>query len=139
MALPSFASVNDVSNMWGELTLEEEERVTAWLATASNNLRLIGRRRGIDIDQYIAGDELLTQAAADAVVEAVRRRLMNPGGVRQRSRTIVDGPFSDTSSETIDSAVSSGGLYFTSADLEWLPAAPSRGLRSFSVRSGFRQ
>ncbi len=139
MALPSFASVNDVSTMWGELTLEEEGRVTAWLATASNNLRLIGRRRGIDIDQYIGGDELLVQAAEDAVVEAVRRRLMNPGGIRQRSFTRVDGPFSDTSSETIDSAVSSGGLYFTAADLEWLPTAPGRGFRSFSVKSGFRQ
>lgn len=137
MALTSFASVDDVAAVWGDLSVEEEERVEAWLLTASNNLRLIGRRRGIDVDEYIEGDELLTQAAKDAVIEAIRRRLMNPGGIRQRSRTVVDGPFSDTSSETIDNAVSSGGLYFTDADLSWLPTARG-GLRSFSVRSGFR-
>lgn len=139
MALEPFAQIEDVEAVWGDLTVEEEAKVTAWLVTASNNLRLIGRRRGIDVDQFIAGDELLTQAAKDAVVESIRRRLINPTGIRQRSRTVTDGPFSDTSSETIDSAVSAGGLYFNPSDLEWLPGPPRGRFRSFSVRSGFRQ
>lgn len=138
MAVP-FASPSDIEAVWGELSVEEEARVEAWLITASNNLRLIGRRRGLNIDLYIACDELLETAAKDAVVEAVRRRLINPSGIRQRSTTTTDGPFSDTRMETIDSAISAGSLYFTPEELSWLPAGKKTLLRSFTLRSGFRQ
>lgn len=139
MALTPFAEIEDVVAVWGELTLAEETQVTAWLVTASNNLRLTGKQRGVDVDSFIFGDELLTAAAKDAVVEAVRRRLINPTGVRQRSRTVTDGPFSDTSNETIDSAISAGGLYFTADDLIWLPVVTKRSrFGSFTVKSGFR-
>lgn len=136
--MADFATVEDVAAVWGDLTVAEEKLVEAWLATASNNLRLIGRRRGINIDDFIAGDEQLTQAAKDTVVESVRRRLMNPDGVRQRSRTVTDGPFSDTTNDTIDSSISSGALTFTDRDLDWLPTPRRRVFQSFTVRSGFR-
>lgn len=139
MALPTFAEVEDVQAVWGELTLAEETQVSAWLVTASNNLRLIGRERGVDVDSFILGDDLLEQAAKDAVVESIRRRLMNPEGIRQRSRTTTDGPFSDTSSETIDTAISSGGLYFNDDDLRWLPPVRSgrNRFRSLRAKSGY--
>lgn len=136
--MADFAIVEDVAAVWGDLTVTEESLVAAWLTTASNNLRLIGRRRGINVDDFIADDELLTNAAKDTVVEAVRRRLMNPDGIRQRSRTVTDGPFSDTTNDTIDSAISSGALTFTDRDLEWLPIPRRRVFQSFTVRSGFR-
>lgn len=133
-----FADVPHVEADWGELTVAEATQVTNWLVTASNNLRLIGRKRGVDVDAFIAADPVLVQAAQDAVVACVRRRLMNPSGVRQRSTTTVTGPYTDTTSETIDQAVSSGGLYFTDDDLAWLPTAVRRRFGSFTVRSGFR-
>lgn len=136
MALTPFADVEDVEAVWGELTVAEEAQVQAWLVTASNNLRLIGQQRGVNVDAYIAGDELLEQAAKDAVVESVRRRLINPDGIRQRSRTVTDGPFSDTAMETVDTALSSGVLYFTDDDLRWLPARRSRKIGSFRVKAG---
>lgn len=139
MALTPFATADDVIAVWGELSTAEEERVEAWLVIASNNLRLIGRKRGIDVDQYIAGDELLTEAAKNAVVASIRRVLLNPKGLRQRSTTTTDGPFSDTGSETVDSSLSSSEFYFSDNDLSWLPGAPKSKLRSFSIRSGFRQ
>lgn len=138
MALQPFATVDEVEAVWGELTVAEEVQVSAWLVTASNNLRLIGQQRGVDVDAFILGDELLEQAAEDAVVESVRRRLMNPDGIRQRSRSIVTGPTSETESETIDTAISSGGLYFNDDDLRWLPALSRK--RRFGVmraKSGY--
>jgi hypothetical protein len=133
-----FADVSDVEADWGDLTVAETAQVATWLATASNSLRLIGRKRGVDVDALIAGDPVLEQAATDAVVSCVRRRLMNPSGVRQRSTTTTSGPYTDSSSETIDSAVSTGGLHFTDDDLVWLPTAVRRRFGSFTVRSGFR-
>lgn len=140
MALNPFASVDEVEAVWGELTVAEEAQVEAWLVTASNNLRLIGQERGVNVDTFILGDELLEQAAQDAVVESIRRRLMNPEGIRQRSSTVVTGPTSETESETIDSAISAGGLYFNDDDLRWLPKKPRK--RRFGVmraKSGYYQ
>lgn len=139
LTLTPFASVHDVETVWGDLSVEDEAKVEGWLDTASTNLRLIGRKRGINIDQYISGDELLTEAAKNAVVASIRRVLLNPKGLRQRSVTVTDGPFSDSGSETVDTALSASEFYFSDNDLSWLPAAPRRGLRSFTIRSGFRQ
>lgn len=139
MARDPFATVEDVEAVWGELTVGEETKVGAWLLIASNKLRLKGRKCGIDVDQFIAGDELLTAAAKDAVVASIRRVLLNPKGLRQRSVTTTDGPFSDTGSETVDAALSSSAIYVADEDLSWLPCAPKNRLRSFSVKSGFRQ
>ena len=130
MAEP-FANSDDVEAVWGELTVAETVTVDAWLLTASNNLRLIGRKRGIDIDAFIRGDEILEQAAKDAVVESVRRRLSNPRAIRQRSTNQGAGPFSNTSSETVDSSAASGLLYFTEGELMWLPL-PRKWLRKFA-------
>lgn len=137
MALQPFATVEDVVAVWGELTVAEETQVEAWLVTASNNLRLLGRNRGVDVDSFIDGNELLEQAAKDAVLESIRRRLMNPDGIRQRSRTVSDGPFSDTSSETIDTSISSGGLYFSENELAWLPASKRRRFGTIHASSGY--
>ncbi|MDF2045147.1 Gp19/Gp15/Gp42 family protein [Microbacterium sp. Kw_RZR3] len=136
--MADYATVEDVAAAWGDLTLTEEKLVAEWIKTASNNLRIIGRQRGVNVDEVTMMDEFLERAAKDAVVGAVRRRLMNPDGVRQRSRTVTDGPFSDTTNDTIDSSISSGSLSFTDVELAWLPFRRQRTFRSFSVRSGFR-
>lgn len=134
---PPFADLEDVAETWGELTVDEEARINAWIETASNNLRLVGRKRGIDIDAFIRGDEVLLRAALDAVVESVRRRLSNPRALRQRSINFGAGPFSDTGSETVDSSASSGRLYFTDDELQWLPVKPKQRLKTVHSRSGY--
>ncbi len=136
MALEPFATVEDVEEVWGELTVAEAETVEGWLKVASTNLRLIGRKRGVDIDRFIAGNELLEEAAKNAVVASVRRVLLNPKGLRQRSMTMTDGPFSDTGSETVDSSISSSRFYFDDDDLIWLPALRRQGFGSFRVKAG---
>lgn len=136
MAEP-FATSADVEAVWGELTVAETAMVDAWLISASNNLRLIGRKRGIDVDKFILGDDVLTQAAKDAVVESVRRRLSNPKAIRQRSINQGAGPYSETSSETVDSSAASGLLYFTDNELIWLPFPPKNRMRTIHAKSGY--
>lgn len=137
MALNPFADVTDVEEVWGELTVGEAKKVEAWLAIASTNLRLAGKRRNIDIDAYIAGDELLTEGAKNAVVSSVRRVLMNPTGARQRSTSTVTGPLSDTHSETVDSSLSSAAFYFSDEDLLWLPKKRKKRFGVMRANSGY--
>lgn len=136
MAKP-FAILEDVIEAWGELTVDEEKLTQTWIDTASNNLRLIARKRGFDVDTFILGDEVLTRAAHDAVVESVRRRLSNPRAMRQRSINQGAGPYSETSSETVDSTASSGLLYFTDDELQWLPMRPKQRFRTIHAKSGY--
>lgn len=132
-----FALLEDVIEAWGELTVDEEVRVQAWLETASSNLRLTARQRGIDIDAFLLGDEVLIRAARDAVVESVRRRLSNPRAIRQRSITQGAGPYQETNSETTDSSASSGLLYFTDNELLWLPTRPKQRFKTLHAKSGY--
>lgn len=133
-----FAEVDDVAEGWDqELTVEQERMILRWIETASNNLRLIGRKRGIDIDRFIRDDAVLIQASRDAVVESVRRRLMNPGGIRQRSISQGASPYSETNSETVDSSLSSGRLYFSDDELLWLPGRARQMFRTVHAKSGY--
>lgn len=136
MAEP-FALLDDVIEAWGELTVDEELRAQSWLETASNNLRLTARKRGIDIDAFILGDEVLIRAAHDAVVESVRRRLSNPRAIRQRSISQGAGGFTETNAETVDSSASSGLLYFTDDELQWLPVRPKQRFKTLHAKSGY--
>lgn len=130
--LRPLADVSDVDAVWGELTVDEEKRVAAWLDQASNQLRMIGRQRNIDVDALAVSDPLAAVLIRDAVVNAVKRVLMNPDGYRQMSRT--KGPF--TESGTIDTALSTGMIYIADGDIVGLfPAARGR-FRSFRVRPG---
>lgn len=135
--LEPFAGPEDVEDVWGELTLDETKLVVSWLGVASTNLRLLGRKRGFDVDNFIASDELLKTAAKNAVVESVRRRLSNPRALRQRSTSPNAGPFGITESETVDATASSGLLYFTDAELDWLPVKKRGGFRTIHAKSGY--
>lgn len=137
MALEPFATVEDVEEVWGELTVAESATVDAWLRIASTNLRLKGKKRGIDVDDFIKDDPLLIEAAKNAVVASVRRVLMNPKGLRQRSRTQGDGPFTDTDSETLDSSISASRFYFEDDDLSWLPKKKTRRYGTIHAKSGY--
>lgn len=136
MAEP-FALLEDVAEAWGELSVDEERLVNSWIETASNNLRLVGRKRGFDIDQFIQGDAVLTRAAHDAVVESVRRRLSNPKAIRQRTFSIGAGNFADSGTETVDSSASSGLLYFTDSELQFLPMRPKQRMKTIHSKSGY--
>ncbi|WP_216819841.1 Gp19/Gp15/Gp42 family protein [Frondihabitans sp. 762G35] len=127
-----FASSDDVAEVWGDLTLAEEAKVDAWIAQASTKLRVKARKRNVDIDHLVETDELAKLTAKDAVVNAIKRVLMNPEGYRQKASTT--GPF--TESGTIDTALSTGLIYISDDDLDGLLPRTSNRIRSFRVRSG---
>ncbi|UAJ78317.1 hypothetical protein IT072_02395 [Leifsonia sp. ZF2019] len=128
--MTTFATPEDVANVWQPLTTSQEALAENLIEQASNKLRLKGRRRRRDIDVLYATDPLLANAIRDAVVNAVKRVLMNPEALRQYSETT--GPF--TESKTLDTSISAGGLYLAPGDLiDIFPG--SSGIRSFRVKT----
>ena len=133
MAIESFAEPRDIAAVWQPLDPAEEILAPALLRQASTKLRLEARRRNVDIDSLVFGDELIAEAAKDTVVNAAKRVLMNPEAARQMS--VTTGPM--TESKTMDTALSSGLLYLSDSDLaDVFPPVPRRLMRSFTVRAG---
>jgi hypothetical protein len=125
--LTPFAEPEDIALVWRPLSSAEKLVARGLIAQAGTKLRMLVR----GIDRLIDGDELLTAVAHDAVVNAVKRVLMNPEGLRQRSSTT--GPFTD--SDTVDTTLSSGQLYIDVDDITGL--IPSQNaFRSFRIRPG---
>lgn len=130
--LTPFATPEDVAAVWGELSSAQEDLVEAWLGQASNQVRLIARKRNVDLDALTSSDTLASALVRDAVVNAVKRVLMNPEGFRQLSRT--KGPF--TESSTIDTALSTGMIYIADADIAGLFSNQRGRFRSFRLKPG---
>ncbi len=112
-----FAVPSDIVAVWRPLTPAEETTAPGLLMQASQRIRFLGREAGIDIDEKIADDELLTDMVKTAVVNAVIRVLKNPGGLRQFQRSTTSGPFTDSEGGTYDTTIAAGLLYFTADDL----------------------
>lgn len=131
-----FATVDNVSADWGDLTLDQEERVEEWISQASDKLRLKGLSIGIDVDQLVSTNPIALKGARNAVVAAIRRRLTNPTGQQQFSQT--NGPFSKSGS--FGPQLASGALYIAAEDLTgWLvKPKPPRKIQSFRVNAGMR-
>ncbi|WP_104164684.1 hypothetical protein [Arthrobacter sp. SX1312] len=129
--MAEIATKDNVIEAWGPLSVREEQVVDWLISEADTKLRL----RVPAIDAVMEAGGLQAKLATIAVVNAVKRVLLNPEAVRQISTTT--GPVTD--SKTIDAAVSSGLLYISEEDLRGLLRKPRRsGIRSFRVRSGYR-
>jgi hypothetical protein len=128
------ADITDVENVFRPLSRSEEQLGEGLIDQISSKLRIEARRRGQNIDDLLS-DELTAEAIKTAVVNAVKRVLMNPEAIRQMSTTT--GPMSE--SRTIDAAVSSGLLYLDPSDLaDVFPTNNRSKFRSFHVRAGLR-
>lgn len=105
----TFAEVEDVEAVWRPLS--DAERVVAQGLINQASVKLRARVPGID--QRAAGSPLAAALAKIAVVNAVKRVLLNPDAARQISQTA--GPFSQN--VTVDSTLSAGSLYLADDDL----------------------
>lgn len=136
--LHPFADVDDVISDYGVIgSVDDEDRVRTWIDALSTRLRLIGRKRGVDVDLLVNSDPLCREGARGAVVAAVRRRLQNPEAYRQVTDSETTGPLSESRSVTLDATVSGGGMNFLTDDLLWMPKPSKRIIRSFTIRSGY--
>jgi len=71
----NFATVQDITNLFRELTLEETDRANALLPVVADNLRVEAKRVGKDLD-LLAIDAAYANVLKSVVVDVIARTLM---------------------------------------------------------------
>ena len=71
-----FATVEDLTNLWRPLQLEEQTRAESLLPVVSNRLRQEADNVGKDIDQMIEESEIYKDVVKSVTVDIVARTLM---------------------------------------------------------------
>lgn len=72
----AYATVDDVRQLWREMTTEETDRAGYLLGVVSAKLRTEARKVGKDLDKMIDADEDLAVVARSVTVDVVARTLM---------------------------------------------------------------
>ena len=70
-----FATVDDISTLWRQLTAEEQTRAEALLPLVSDEIRVLGRNAGKDIDTEIESDSTYGSVVKIVTVDVVARIL----------------------------------------------------------------
>lgn len=70
-----FASVNDITTLWRPLTVSETSRAEALLPLVSDELRVIAKGVGKDMDVMVAADSTYASVAKIVTVDVVVRVL----------------------------------------------------------------
>lgn len=73
--MENFATVDDVTTLWRELTIEETARTTALIPIVEDNLRVEAQRVGKDID-LLAINPSYANVLKSVIVDIVARTLM---------------------------------------------------------------
>lgn len=74
--MSSFATVNDIIDLWRGLTPEELDRAEKLLPIVSDSLRMEADKVGKDLDKLIKEKEYLASVAKSVTVDVVARTLM---------------------------------------------------------------
>ena len=74
--MTTFATVNDVVDLWRPLTADEQTRAGKLLEIVSASLRVEADKVGKDLDAMVAADENLAAVAKSVTVDVVARTLM---------------------------------------------------------------
>lgn len=120
----AYVTVQDIGAYMGRaLTSAEEAQVGAWLEAL--DAMVFVRIR--DFQDRVDNGALPIAVVRFVYSEAIRRRLLNPEGLRQYTESIDD--YSVT--KTVDTSVSSSALYFT--DDEWSMLAPGSTGDAFTI------
>lgn len=128
--MEAFAQPQDVTAISGPLTADQIAAIPGLLAQASTKLRGWGAERGLDIDALIAGSDLRTEIAKDAVANAAKRAAQNLDGFSETSFAIDDYRETNRRDKTTN-----GEIIIDPADLAGL--IPGKGARRFgTIRLG---
>lgn len=95
----SFASVDDVRDLWRDLTTAESERTTDLLPVISNALRYEAHKVGKDLDAMISDDDSLEDVAKAVTVDIIQRILRqstNGDAMTQESQSALGYTWSGT-------------------------------------------
>lgn len=72
----SFATVDDIKNLWRPLKSDETERAEYLLDVISDSLRIEADKVGKDLDEMILNNTALVNVAKSVTVDVVARTLM---------------------------------------------------------------
>ena len=135
----SFATVEELSQSWKALTLEEQSRAEVLLLQASNYLRQIAVNNGKDLDDEINADPTGVYEAnvKMVVMSAVQRSIASPidmmPDASQWSQSAT--PYSESMSFTGNVSAT---LYFKDKELKLLGLSSVSGNLGISVLRGVR-
>lgn len=71
-----FAKIEDINNIWRELTVDEEERAEKLLTIISDSLRVEAEKVGKDLDEMIRKSEAMKNVTKSVTVDVLARTLM---------------------------------------------------------------
>lgn len=117
MATAPFATIEDITALWRNLTTQENERATALLPVVSDSLRMEAKQRGYDLDDMITDDPALASVATSVTVDIVARTLSvntDATALSQESQSALGYSWSGTY------AVAGGGMQIMRNDLKRL-------------------
>lgn len=112
--MAEFATINDVMELWRQLTQEEIERAVKLLPIVCDSLRMEADKVGKNLDEMIQEKPYLAGVAKSVTVDVVARTLMtatNQEPMTQMSQTALGYSFSGTY------LVPGGGLFIKKSEL----------------------
>lgn len=130
MALTPYASYEQLSRFWRDITKDEESRATYLLELASNRLRLIAEDQDIDLDDKVANSQAYASALSWVVMEAVKRAMLTPTDQPPVDNyQMMAGPYSENYKYTNPS----GDLWFKKSELTVLGLYGTQSLSSIKL------
>lgn len=130
--LTAFATAAELAAFWKTLSTDEIARANSLLLLASNRLRGIGEKTGVDVDARVAASAVYTSNVKWVVMEATKRAMLTPTDqppVNQYQQTA--GVYSENYTYTNPS----GDLWFKSSELSEIGLTGNQKLRSISTSS----
>ena len=74
--MADFATIEDITSLWRDLTLDERKRAAALIPVVCDSLRVEASKIGKDLDQMIEDNRPLASVAKSVTVDVVARTLM---------------------------------------------------------------
>lgn len=112
--MSSFATVEDMTTLWREMTQAEQERAKALLEIVSDSLRVEAQKVGKNLDEMISSNAALGSVAKSVTVDVTARALMtstNDEPMTQMSQTALGYTAQGTY------LVPGGGLFIKKSEL----------------------
>lgn len=115
--MPNFATIQDINNLWRELTAEEEIRANALIPVVADNLRNEANAVGKDLDKMVSDSPIYANVVKSVVVDIVARTLLT---------STTDEPMTQTSESALGYSwsgsylVPGGGLFIKDSELKKL-------------------
>lgn len=107
MSNPAFATVEDIQTLWRPLTAQEQSRAESLLPLISDELRVIAKSVGKNIDEMVAADEAYASVTKIVTVDVcvrVLRQSTEGDAMTQESQSALGYSWSGTY------AVAGGGI-----------------------------